>query len=75
MKKYFELYLLILYLEPEHKNIIFIGKFNKINDIIEYSNNLLKYSDVKIKRCKYITPKSLFVIHHVNKFNRIKYFS
>ena len=60
------LFLLLVFREPEQKNIIYLGLFEKIADIIENTNNLLKYSDVnKHNRC-YKTCKSFFKIVKVN---------
>ena len=66
-------YLLIVYGDLEQKSIIFLGIFNKIKDIVSYTNNAVRYSDIKLKdnRC-YKTYKNFFQIIDIEGlyFNR-----
>ena len=61
MKK---LFLLIVYRDLEQKNVIYLGLYEKLKDIIEKSNNFLRYSDYG-KNKKYKTSKSFFKIVEV----------
>ena len=55
------MYILIVYSDLEQTEIIFIGRFFKIKNIIEYTDNVLKYSTTN-KQKKYKTYKDLFKI-------------
>ena len=70
-----KMYLLIVYRDLERKNIIYIGKFKKIKDILSYTKNKLKYSDVPDKRVRiYNTYKNLFRILKISQEDK-KYFT
>jgi len=53
------MYLFIIYGDLEHNNIIFVGLFDRLKDIIEFTNNLIRYSDIK-KEKSYKSYKNLF---------------
>ena len=54
------MYILLIYADPNKECLVFYGYFDKIKDIIQYTNGVLRYSDIKNKRRCYITYKSLF---------------
>ena len=69
-----KMYLLIVYRDLARKNIIYIGKFKKIKDILSYTKNKLKYSDVPDKPVIiYNTYKNLFRILKISQEDK-KYF-
>ena len=53
------MYILIIYLDINKKVIRSIILFDKIKDIIEYTDGLIKYNDIG-KKQKYRTYKSFF---------------
>jgi len=67
------LFILLVFKEPEQRNIIYLGLFDKIMDILEHTDNLLKYSDVNKTERVYKTSKSFFKIIKVKKGHK-KYF-
>lgn len=63
------MYILLIYADPNKQCLVFYGYFDKIKDIIKYSNGVLRYSDIKNKRRCYITYKSFFdVIKYKPKY-------
>ena len=60
------MYVLIVYNDFDLKTLIFIGFFYKVNDILDYLNNILKYSDIYRKKNKYRTYKNLFKVYKYN---------
>ena len=68
------MYILIIYLDINKKFIRSIILFDKIKDIIEYTDGLIKYNDIGKKQQKYRTYKSFFEVIHVNGFNSGKCF-
>lgn len=76
LRKPQKLYLLIVFNDLEQKEIIYLGKFKKIKDILAFTKNKLKYSDVAHKetRC-YNTYKNLFRIVKVSQLDKIKFFN
>jgi hypothetical protein len=60
------MYLLIVFSDLEQQDIIFVGYFKKIRDIIEYTNGVCRYTD-SVPTCpeaitKHKTVKKLFKI-------------
>lgn len=57
-------YLLFIYKTTERKSIIFVGIFNKLKEIIEYTQGLISYHDIlrEIEPRKYKTYKNLFQV-------------
>jgi len=45
LRKPQKLYLLIVFNDLEQKEIIYLGKFKKIKDILAFTKNKLKYSE------------------------------
>ena len=76
LRKPQKLHLLVVYNDLEQKEIIYFGKFKKIKDILSFTNNKLKYSDVTYKntRC-YNTYKNLFRIIKVSHYDKMKFFN
>ena len=69
------LYLLLVFSDMEQRNLIYIGKFKKIKDILRYTKNKLKYSDVPHKPVRiYNTYKNLFRILKISQEDK-KYFT
>jgi len=56
------MYILLIYADPNKECLVFYGYFDKIKDIIQYTNGVLRYSDIKNKRRCYITYKSFFYV-------------
>ena len=42
------MYILLIYADPNKECLVFYGYFDKIKDIIQYTNGVLRYSDIKI---------------------------
>lgn len=60
------MYVLLVYNDFDLSTLIFIGFFNKVNDILSYVNNIIKYGDMYRKNNKYKTYKNLFKIYKYN---------
>jgi len=71
---YYNMYICIVFNDLEQTRINGLIYFTKIKDIIKYSNNLLKYSDIKERQKCYKTYKSFFKFHKVRADHAIKYF-
>ncbi len=62
------MYILIVYNDFEHNEVLFVGIFNTVKSMSNYSNNVIRYSDVykqnngKTKKKPYKSKKSLFDI-------------
>ena len=58
------MYYLIIFSDYEQREIIFImGRFKKMKNIIEYTDNLVNYSTLENKtKNKYKTQKQLFKV-------------
>lgn len=61
------MYILLVFNDYDEKDLIYVGLFNFIKDILEYTNNVIKYSDVVHKQRCYKTYKSLFKILKISK--------
>lgn len=69
------LYLLLVFSDMNQRNLIYIGKFKKIKDILSYTKNKLKYSDVPHKSVRiYNTYKNFFRILKISQEDK-KYFT
>ena len=63
------MYILLIYADPNKICLVFYAYFDKIKDIIDYTDGVLRYSDIKNKRRCYITYKSFFdVIKYKPKY-------
>lgn len=72
------MYIVTVYddLDKEVRKIIGFIYFCKMKHIIKFSNNLIRYNDLKQNQNKkYKTYKDLFSIEEVNSINVCKYFS
>ena len=56
------MYIFIVYKDVEQTNIIFVGLFDRITDIIQFSNKLMRYSDIDKKNKLFKTYKDLFKV-------------
>ena len=56
------MYLFIVFKDIEQTIIIFVGLFDRITDIIQFSGNLLRYSDIDKKKKIFKTYKDLFKV-------------
>ena len=54
------MYIFIVCKDVEQSNIIFVGLFDRITDIIQFSNKLMRYSDIDKKNKLFKTYKDLF---------------
>ena len=68
------MYLVIVFNDFENDKINCFCLFDTIKAIIEWSNGLLRYSDVKKNYRRYRTYKSFFRILEVERKDEIKYF-
>lgn len=68
------MYICIVFNDLEQKRINGLIYFMKIKDIIEYTNKLIKYSDIKQKHKCYRTYKSFFKFQKVRTDHVIQYF-
>jgi hypothetical protein len=68
------MYMILVYNDFENKKLNSFYMFDKIKDIIKWSNGLLKYNDVSKEERIYKTYKSFFKIIEVNKIDEIYYF-
>ncbi len=66
--------MILVYNDFENKKLNSFYMFDKIKDIIKWSNGLLKYNDVSKEERIYKTYKSFFKIIEVNKIDEIYYF-
>lgn len=69
------MFILLVFNDYDEEDLIYIGFFNLIKDILQYTNNIIKYSDVAHKERCYKTYKTLFKILKINKNHKIKYFN
>lgn len=57
------MYVLLVYNDYNLKELIFIGFFRKVNEILDYLNNIITYGDMYRKNNKYNTYRNLFKIY------------
>tara|TARA_R110001599_G_scaffold340685_1_gene561229 strand:- start:1196 stop:1429 length:234 start_codon:yes stop_codon:yes gene_type:complete len=69
------MYLFLIYNDPEQERLCGWYKFSKIKDIIKFTNNLFRYSDVAGKTSVYKTYKAHFKFVRVTPLERYNYFS
>ena len=69
------MYILLIFHDIEAKKLNSFIKFSTIKDIIKWSGNIIKYSDVNSKIRTYKTAKSFFRVLYVNREDEQKYFS
>ena len=69
------MYILLIFHDIEAKKLNSFIKFSTIKDIIKWSGNIIKYSDVNRKIRTYKTAKSFFRVLYVNREDEQKYFS
>lgn len=68
------MYILLIFHDIEATKLNSMVKFSTIKDIIKWSGNILKYSDVNRKVRCYRTVKSFFRIIYVSREDEEKYF-
>lgn len=68
------MYAVFVYHDYEKKIINSICLFDKIKDILHWSNGLLKYNDVSKTTRVYKTYKCFFKIIEVSRYDELKYF-
>lgn len=68
------MYILLIFNDPNCEKINCFMKFNKINEIIKWSNGIIRYSDVKKKTRVYKTRKSFFRVLFVSNEDEELYF-
>jgi choline kinase len=69
------MFILMVFNDYDEQELIYIGFFNLIKDILEYTNHIIKYSDVSQKQRCYKTYKSLFKILKISNAEQKLYFS
>ena len=69
------MYILMVFNDYDERELIYVGFFNLIKDILEYTNHIIKYSDVSQKQRCYKTYKSLFKILKISNAEQKLYFS
>lgn len=68
------MYAVFVYHDYEQNILNSICLFDKIKDILTWSNGLLKYNDVSKTKRIYKTYKCFFKIIEVGKYDEMKYF-
>lgn len=68
------MYMVFIYNDYENTELNSICLFDKIKDILKWSNGLLKYNDVSKTKRVYKTYKCFFKIIEVSKTYEMKYF-
>lgn len=68
------MYLFLIYNDNQRKNLCAWYKFSKIKDIIEFSGNLFRYSDVVPRGKIYKTYKTHFHIVDVTPLEKYTHF-
>ena len=69
------MYILLIFHDIEAKKLNSFIKFSTIKDIIKWSGNIIKYSDVNRKIRTYKTAKSFFRVLYVSREDEQKFFS
>ena len=69
------MYILLIFHDIEAKQLNSFIKFSTIKDIIKWSGNIIKYSDVNRKIRTYKTAKSFFRVLYVSREDERKFFS
>ena len=69
------MYILLIFHDIEAKKLNSFIKFSTIKDIIKWSGNIIKYSDVNRKVRTYKTAKSFFRVLYVSREDEQKFFS
>ena len=69
------MYILLIFHDIEAKKLNSFIKFSTIKDIIKWSGNIIKYSDVNRKIRTYKTAKSFFRVLYVSREDERKFFS
>ena len=69
------MFICIVYNDFYREKICGLIYFSKIKDIMSYTNNLIRYSDIKNRHRRYRTYKSLFHIIEIRNDHSCKYFS
>jgi|TARA_R110002020_G_scaffold466111_1_gene688285 hypothetical protein len=69
------MYIFLVYNDNQRKNLAAWYKFSYLKDIIDFTNNLFRYSDVAEKERIYNTYKTHFRVVEVSAIENYKYFS
>ena len=69
------MYIFLIYNDSYKKNLCAWYKFSYLKDIISFSNNLFRYSDVLEKDRVYKTYKTHFKVIQVSHNEKYKYFN
>ena len=69
-----DFYILILYNNLEQEKINGLFLFEKIKNICDFTDGLIKYSDIKEKKKEYKTYKNYFRVIKYNGANTIREF-
>jgi hypothetical protein len=67
------MYIFLIFNDSERQNLCAWYKFSKICDIIKFTNNLFRYSDVVSSGAVYKTYKQHFQLIRVSPLERYKY--
>jgi len=68
------MYIFLIYNDSKRQNLCAWYKFSKIKDIIKFTNNLFRYSDVVPRGKIYKTYKTHFHIIKVSPIDKYNYF-
>lgn len=68
------MYVVFIYHDYENTTLNSLCLFDRIKDILVFSNGLLKYNDVGKTKRIYKTYKCFFKIIEVDRYDEIKYF-
>ena len=69
------MFILLIYNDPNQSSLCAYYKFSKIKDIIAFTNNLFRYSDVSASNSIYRTYKAHFRLVKVSSLEKYNYFS
>ena len=69
------MFILMVFNDYDERELIYLGFFNLIKDILNYTDHIIKYSDVSHKQRCYKTYKSLFKILKISNEEQKIYFS
>jgi hypothetical protein len=68
-------YILILYADRNREVLLGYRLFNKIKDVISYTDGLVKYADLNKPLGKYHTYKSYIALLELSNYHSWKYFN
>ena len=68
------LYILLIFNDQNCEKLNCMWFFDSIKKLLDYTNNILKYSDINKKVRFYKTPKSFFRVLKISNEDKLLYF-